>query len=186
MKKHNDFDIWLHNDDELSAISGVNVSSRKTVQEWPLSVVELIRFNDGTRRIYKAFCNTPTEIEFYRKVRSRHIPEIFYCYSEGNRHWLVMEYAGEQIPGGLDRNQLLVLAKKVREIICGLGSAKPYRYDLSERYYACFVNDLINLLIKWLADCIDRWLPLGAEFYDGQIANIENDMQSMILPRLKG
>jgi len=61
MKKHEQFDLWLHDDGELSELQGMNVMSRRTVQEWPLSAVERVVFSDGTSRIYKAFRNLPVE-----------------------------------------------------------------------------------------------------------------------------
>ncbi|MCL2665460.1 MAG: ecdysteroid 22-kinase family protein [Defluviitaleaceae bacterium] len=36
------------------------------------------------------------------------------------------------------------------------------------------------LAIKWLADCIDRWLPHWAEFYDGRIAETEKHIQQLV------
>jgi len=36
------------------------------------------------------------------------------------------------------------------------------------------------LVIKWFADCADHWLPYWAEFYDGQITEIEKSIQQLV------
>jgi hypothetical protein len=36
------------------------------------------------------------------------------------------------------------------------------------------------LIIKWLADCIDRWLPGFAEFYDGMIYDMEKHIRHYV------
>jgi serine/threonine protein kinase len=223
----------------------------------------------------------PTEIEFYRKVKSQYIPKVFYSHSDGFRHWLLLEDAGKHYPDNLNKEQILNLAYQARKIINGLGTIEVYRYDLSEKHYTNFVDALIELLqnlyqnqklktvdgiviariekmlshpevlctirsrcgllhgdlkcnnllirpngemciidwqsvlygpedidiyqmmasqsidpvplagigpeilrsalaIMWLTECIDHWLPYWAEFYDGQIADIEKHMQRLV------
>jgi thiamine kinase-like enzyme len=243
-----------------------------------LSVVERITFRDGESLIYKSYHNLPTENNFYQRMRTRYIPELYYNHSDGDQHWLLLEDAGKHYPDNLNREQAINLACQARKIICGLGSAEPYRYNLSEPYYNNFIYSLIDqlrklhqdqklqkvnqavifrieetlshpevlhtvrgpcallhgdlklnniltrpdgemviidwqnvlygpeeidiyhlianlnmdplpiagigpeilrsaLALKWLADCIDRWLPCWAGFYDGQIADLEKNLQ---------
>ena len=125
MKKHEHFDLWLHDDGELADMLGMDVVSRQTVQEWPLSAVERVTFDDGTSRIYKAFRNLPTETEFYRRVRSRHIPEVYYNHSEGERHWLLLEDVPGEHPASLNWEEALCLARRARDIIHGIDWAGP-------------------------------------------------------------
>jgi len=282
MKKHNDFEIWLHENDELAKIHGTNVTLREPIQGWPLSVVERVTFNDGTSRIYKAYRNLPVETKFYEKVHSHHIPTAFYIHSEDNHHWLLLEDVEGQHPVNLNREEMLNLARRARSIIDAFGSVEPYRYDLSEKGYDSFVLSVIELLsklhkeeklkivngeaiarikealahtevkrvvhgqcallhgdfkcdnilirpdgslviidwqnflygpeeidiysilatqdidpvpiagigpeilrsaiiVKWLADCADHWLPDWAGFYDGQIAKIEKHIQEIMI-----
>ena len=281
LKKHKDLEIWLHDNDELTAIYGAKVISRELLQEWPLSVVERIIFSDNTSRIYKAFNNLPVETEFYRNVKSQYIPKVFYNYSDDNRHWLLLEDVGKHYPDNFNREQILNLAYQARKIINGFDSIDFHRYDLSEKHYTSFVDVLIGLLnslhqnqklkavdeatiarianalyhpevlhtirgkcvllhgdlkcnnllirpdgemviidwqnvlygpeeidvyhlmadqkmnpvqiagigpeilrcalaIQWFADCVDRWLPYWAEFYDGQIAETEKRIQQLV------
>ena len=148
MQKHHDFDLWLHDDGELSNIQRMDVVSRETLQEWPLSVVERVTFDHGLSRIYKASYNLPTEADFYRSVRSQYIPEVFFCHSDGERHWMLLEDVEGQHPASLGRDEMLTLAHGARKIICGLGSFEPYRYDLSVAGYDSFVDSTIGLLHK--------------------------------------
>jgi len=281
MKKHDDFELWLHGNAALSELHGAGVAVRESLQAWPLSVVERITFRDGTSRIYKAFRNQSTETDFYRTVQSQYIPKVFYNHSEGDRHWLLLEDVGGRHPGKLDREQTLLLARRARKIINELDPAGPYRYDLSEEGYNSFVNETLGLLrklhqekkleavdgtaiariegalshpevrrtirgrcallhgdlkrdnilirpngelaiidwqnvlfgpedidvytllasqdmdlvpvagigpeilrlalvINWLADCIDRWLPHWAKFYDGKMAGIEKHIRCVM------
>lgn len=54
MQKHEFFDLQLHTDEELSAIYGSRVMQRTTLHEWPLSCVQLVVREDGSRSIYKS------------------------------------------------------------------------------------------------------------------------------------
>jgi len=139
--------IISHDDDELSEILGMSVVSRDLLQAWPLSFVERVTLSDNTSRIYKSFYNLPTETEFYRQARSRHIPEVFYNQSDGCQHWLILEdIKGQRPPDDLDREKTLHLARCARKIVNGIGSMKSYRFNLSEDGYADFVNSTIELL----------------------------------------
>lgn len=148
MKKHEHFEIWLHDDNELFDIQGMGVTKRESLHSWPLSVVERIVFSDGTRRIYKAFYNLPVETEFYRQASSQHIPRVFFNKSDGDQHWLLLEDVKGQSPNNLDREQLLALAHRARTVINEIGLVEQNRYNLSEEKYSDFVNSTVELLQK--------------------------------------
>ncbi len=141
--------ILLHEDDELSEILGMSVISRVLLQAWPLSFVERITISDDTSRIYKTFYNLPVETEFYRRIQSRHIPKVFYNKSDGDQHWLILEdIKGQQPLENLDRKKSLDFARQVRMIVNEIGSAEPYRFDLSKIGYSTFTYTTIELLQK--------------------------------------
>ena len=148
MKKHADFDIWLHDDGELRGIHGADVISRTVLRCWPLSVVERVRFAGGASRIYKAYYNLPVETEFYRSVRSRHIPALHYSHSDGDRHWLLLEDVAGQHPAGLSYVSMLEIARRAQEIIGGLSTVNYVRHDLSENNYGVFAQSTIDLLLR--------------------------------------
>ena len=145
MRKHSEFELWLHDDNELSDIHGTNTTSRQVLQEWPLSMVERITFSDGISQIYKAFRNLPIETEFYRKVQSRHIPKVFYNHSDGDQHWLLLENISGQHPDNLNQDELFDIAHRAKKIICGIGTLEHYSYNLSADYFEDFVRVVIEL-----------------------------------------
>ena len=141
--------VFLHEDNELSEILGMSIVSRELIQAWPLSFVERVSLSDNTSRIYKSFYNLPIETEFYRQVRSRHIPKVFYNQSDGYQHWLLLEdIDGHPPPENLNRKQTLDLARQAREVINEIGPIKPNRFDLSENGYGGFIGTTIELLQK--------------------------------------
>jgi len=148
MKKHDAFEIWLHQDEVLSDIHGAKVVLREPLQAWPLSAVERITFGDGESRIYKAFHNLPIETAFYRAVQSRFIPKVFFSHSIGDQHWLLLEDVQGQHPENLSREQTLSLARRARMIIDGLDPIGSYRCDLSEMGYDGFICETLELLRK--------------------------------------
>jgi thiamine kinase-like enzyme len=87
-------------------------------------------------------------MNFYQKVRSRHIPGIFYNHSEGDQHWLLLEDVDGQHPAGLSRGELFDLARRARKIIRALNHVEPYRYSISEKGYDDFAESTIELLRK--------------------------------------
>ena len=149
MKKHDYFDIWLHEDNELAEIYGFKVTARNVLHAWPLSVVERVDFENGVSLIYKAYYNLPTETDFYRNVSSKYIPKVFYNYSEGEeRHWFLFEYVIGQHPVDLNIEEITSLAYKARTIIDDLGQVKTYMHDCSESGYENFAETTLHLLNK--------------------------------------
>ncbi len=70
MKRHQHFDLWLHEDDELAEILGSPITERATIHEWPLSCVQRVRTGDGGRHIYKVQAPPTLEADFYARARS--------------------------------------------------------------------------------------------------------------------
>jgi hypothetical protein len=54
MQKHPFFtDILMHSDDELAEILGLDFVERETIHQWPLSCVQRLLLQDGTKLIYR-------------------------------------------------------------------------------------------------------------------------------------
>ena len=71
MERHPYFDLWLHSTQELSAHLGIGLLERVTLHEWPLSCVQLLHLEDGSRLIYKSQLRaTSVEPEFFAAVIS--------------------------------------------------------------------------------------------------------------------
>lgn len=67
--------ILMHSDQEIAEILGVGIKTRKTIHEWPLSCVQEIQLNDGTKLIYKSQLPPTVEGCFYENASSRLLPK---------------------------------------------------------------------------------------------------------------
>ncbi len=74
MHRHPYFDLWLHDDEELSALLDSPLVERTTLHEWPLSCVQLLRTAECHEFIYKAQAKPTVEPTFYANARSPILP----------------------------------------------------------------------------------------------------------------
>lgn len=70
MERHSYFDLWLHDDAELTSFIGSRVIQRDTLHQWPLSCVQRIRLASGANAIYKVQAPPTVEPAFYQRARS--------------------------------------------------------------------------------------------------------------------
>lgn len=70
MQPHPYFDLWLHDDAELSQRLGRSVTGRTTLHEWPLSCVQRLQCDAGPTVIYKVQAEPTVEPAFYQAARS--------------------------------------------------------------------------------------------------------------------
>ena len=91
MHRHPHFDLWLHDDTELSAALGSTVTGRETIHEWPLSSVQRVRTADGARRIYKVQAPPTLEPAFYARARSPLLVATRVLPSQGTTAAMVMD-----------------------------------------------------------------------------------------------
>lgn len=70
MNRHPYFDLWLHDDDELTTFTGQPIASRQTLHEWPLSCVQRITCSANMRYIYKVQAPPTVEPAFYQRAHS--------------------------------------------------------------------------------------------------------------------
>lgn len=66
--------IMMHSDYELAEILGVGIKRRNTIHEWPLSCVQRLCLDDGTKLIYKAQLQPTVEPLFYDCASSKLLP----------------------------------------------------------------------------------------------------------------
>jgi hypothetical protein len=67
---HATYNLWFHDDAELSESLGNPVVRRTTLHEWPLSVVQRVECADGSTHIYKVQASPTVEPDFYAVARS--------------------------------------------------------------------------------------------------------------------
>lgn len=53
MKKHHEYDLWMHDDLELSDLLTSRLKNRETIHEWPNSGVQKIVLENDSTYIYK-------------------------------------------------------------------------------------------------------------------------------------
>jgi hypothetical protein len=70
MHRHPYFDLWLHDDEELTTLLGNPLVERTTLHEWPLSCVQRLRIAEGRTLVYKAQAEPTVEPAFYSHARS--------------------------------------------------------------------------------------------------------------------
>ena len=92
MHRHPNFDLVLHDDDELSELLGCRVVERPTLHEWPLSCVQHVTTADGTRIIYKAQAAPTIEPEFYAAARSPLLPRTRTVYRTERHACMLIEF----------------------------------------------------------------------------------------------
>ena len=91
MERHPDFEIWLHDDAELSALLGAAITERRTIHQWSLSCVQRVLTADGRRHIYKVQAPPTVEAEFYARARSPLLVPVRVLPSQGSTTALAME-----------------------------------------------------------------------------------------------
>jgi hypothetical protein len=109
MHHHPDFDICLHDDEELACLLGGGLRERTTLHEWPLSCVQRLVRQDGRRLIYKAQSAPSLEPEFYARARSPLLIRAEAVYRSARHACLLLEY----VEGSLVRD----LALPVEEVV---------------------------------------------------------------------
>jgi hypothetical protein len=67
-------DLVLHSDDDLAELLGGRIDERETIHAWPLSCVQAVRLDDGTRLAYKVQLPPTVEPEFYASASSSLLP----------------------------------------------------------------------------------------------------------------
>jgi hypothetical protein len=68
--RHQHFDLWLEDDDELAELLGSRIAERTPLHEWPLSCVQRLRLADGRSLVYKVQGEPTVEPDFYARARS--------------------------------------------------------------------------------------------------------------------
>lgn len=96
MTKHESFELWIYDDEELSALLGSGVTARHELQVWPLSRVERLTLADGRRLIYKVQAEPTAESEFYERMTSPLLAPVRSVLIEGMPPALFMNDLGDQ------------------------------------------------------------------------------------------
>ena len=133
MERHPYFDLWLHETDELSALLSKRIVTRKTLHEWPLSCVQLLEFDDGSRLIYKTQNPESIEAVFYANAQSSLLPNHIFLGNLRGSITLVFEYIETPELGNMElkKDEILRLGREIIEVIHKMNPNLPVYYDIS-------------------------------------------------------
>lgn len=84
--------ILMHSDNELAELLGTGIAARKTIHEWPLSCVQQLLLDKGTKLIYKSQLPPTVESDFYERTSSRLLPSHWALGKLGNCDVMVIEW----------------------------------------------------------------------------------------------
>jgi hypothetical protein len=92
MQPHPYFNLLLHEQVELEDLLGVTIDQRVTLQEWPLSCVQLLTLANGQRVVYKAAYGPTTEADFYARMQSPLLIQARTLYQQDGYECLLLEW----------------------------------------------------------------------------------------------
>jgi hypothetical protein len=84
--------LLLHSNNELSALLETTIIARKTIHEWPLSCVQQLVLEDGTKLIYKTQVPPTVEPQFYQSATSALLPRHRLLGKLGSCETMTMEW----------------------------------------------------------------------------------------------
>jgi hypothetical protein len=180
MREHPYFHLLLHEDEELAALLGTRLASRRTVHEWPLSCVQRLELADGRVYAYKSQRPPTVEGEFYDVARSPLLPRARTLYQGGEHLCLLLDWIDaprvEQL--GLSAPEALALGRELSHQIARIEGRLPYVLDISSE--AKWAQAVAETLKEW------RNLVQSEAFVEtdmGTIARVGEDAQRTSIRR---
>ena len=165
MHQHPYFDLWLHDDAELSALLDSPLVERTTLHEWPLSCVQRIRTADGRSRIYKVQSEPTVEPAFYTRARSPLLVPVCVIEMPGSPSVLLLE---EVVAPRLEEVRLsearaVEIGNSLLDQIGRMEGDLPFRADISGlsqwmQYVEDMLGDLSALVEMGVFRAVDRAL----------------------------
>lgn len=196
MYRHATYNLWFHDDAELSAALGSPVVARTTLQEWPLSVVQRVECANSAKHIYKVQAAPTVEPEFYAVARS---PIVVGARILPANHGPAALLLDEVLAPLLSELQLpvarrMAVVEDLLDHISQIDGNLPVMYDLRSRDgWSEFSKRLVSNLqaivdgggppvfTQQLVQQVDggRQAPEVQEAIDGPVGYVHNDL----LPR---
>ena len=153
--KHPYFDLLLHDDSELSAIIGGQITERITLHEWPGSCVQKIVTDTG-QWVYKSQRGHSVEAEFYANARSPLLPAAQTIYQSNDHFCLLIDYiAGDLLEdAALNESEAVQIGKAL------IGQIRQIRGVLPRIYDANTVDSWTSLM-NGMSETIRRLIKAG-------------------------
>ena len=163
MVRHEHFDLWLHDDDELGPLVQSDIAERVTLHEWPLSCVQRLTASDGRMVIYKTQFGPTVEAEFYANARSDLLPGAQTIYESDGHVCMLLEFIEAPLLQDLDpsEEQVVRVGRAVLEQIAQISGQLPYYTDVSdeekwEAFIGSALKDLQGLVSQGKFSLVDE------------------------------
>ncbi len=169
MHRHQHFDLWLHDDDELGPLVQSDIVERVTLHEWPLSCVQQLTLAGGRKLIYKTQFGPTVESEFYASARSGLLPAAQTIYKSDGHVCMLIEFikAPRVKDLNLPEEQVVRIGRAVLDQIAGIIGELPYYLDVGDEGKW---ESLVNATLTDLGELIDRciistYTPTWIDFF---------------------
>ena len=149
MCRHPYFQLWLHDDEELSGFLGAEVVERVTLHDWPLSSVERLRLATGATFIYKTQSSPTVEPIFYNSARSPVLVSAKTLDIPGEPAALVLDAVEQSTTtfGRESESALLSFVDMVLLQISNIEGSLPATADLrSEEHWLTYADEMLSRL----------------------------------------
>ncbi|UVI29263.1 aminoglycoside phosphotransferase family protein [Paenibacillus spongiae] len=172
MHRHPNFELWLHEDNELAAVLGSPISERATIHEWPLSCVQRIRTAAGSSYIYKVQAPPTLEVNFYTHARSELLVPVRLLEEQCGTTAMIMEDVNAPRLNDihLEETEILEIAADLLKQIAEIGGELPAMADIRTEdrwlaYIKIALDDMRALISEGsfhqvdheLINCLERW-----------------------------
>jgi hypothetical protein len=112
--------LLLHSNNELSELLGSAIATRKTIHEWPLSCVQQLVLEDGTKLVYKTQLPPTVEPPFYQYATSPLLPRHRLLGKLGQCETMTMEWIDAPLLSNLATNETS-LVEHGKQLIAQIG-----------------------------------------------------------------
>jgi len=132
MKKHQKYDLWMHDNRELSNLLEFKIVQRQTIHQWPNSCVQKVEMEDGSKWIYKSQSGITIESSFYEKAHSPILPRARTLWKDSWYSCMLIEYLDAPVMGQLKTSEtkLLEISSELVEAIADIEGDYPVLLDI--------------------------------------------------------
>jgi len=158
MYQHKYFNLHLHENVELEEILRAKIVERSTLHEWPLSCVEQIITEEGTKWVYKSQFGPTVESQFYANAKSELVVAgTTLCPSEPGYVNMLFQFidAPRMADMSLSDDAIVAAWTDLSQSIARIEGNLPYYQDISE-------NRLWKQLMETMLDNLETLVFRGS------------------------
>ena len=152
MYQHKYFNLRLHDNVELAEILRAKIVERRTLHEWPLSCVEQVVTNEGSKWVYKSQFGPTVEPQFYANAKSKLLVagETLYQSESGFVSMLFEFIEGSRIEDlNFSDNAIVAAWSNISQSIAKIEGKLPYYHDISgKKLWKALMETMLESLEK--------------------------------------